>query len=113
MSGSVVRGQRPMAGGKQLGSRGLHFEADAELAAGGFAHAPAAFFAGLFVVADAFHVLDEAFFFTKLFEAAQHLFGGFIAAGLDLDHANPCLLLGRVPMPNPRFSRTGAKLRIR
>ena len=70
----------------------LHFEADLELPGGGFPHATAAFFAGLFVVADALHVLDETFFFAQLLEAAEHLFGGLIAAGFDLDHAIPCLL---------------------
>ena len=98
---SVVRGRdRWPAIGRS------HFEADAELAGLGFALAAAAFFGRFFVVGDALHILDEAFLFAKFFEAAQHLFGGFIAAGLDLDHANPSLLQARPTAPNPRFSRS-------
>jgi len=72
------------------GERGLHFELGLHFAALGFAHPAAAFFGGLLKIGDAFHVLDEAFFFAEFFEAAKHLLGGLVAAAFDFDHAVPC-----------------------
>ena len=57
-----------------------HFHTRFELAALGLAHAAAAFFAGFFVVADALHVLDEAFLLTEFLEAAEHLLSRLVAA---------------------------------
>ena len=48
--------------------------------------AAAAFLRGFLVVAVAFDVLDQAFFFAHLLEAPDHLLNRFIASGLDFQH---------------------------
>src|SRR4051794_17308340 len=50
------------------------------------AGAAAALFAGLLVVSDALDVLREPFLLARLLEPPEHLFGGFVPAGLYLNH---------------------------
>src|SRR4051794_7099549 len=55
---------------------------DARLGAG----AATPLLAGLFVIRDALDVLGETFLFAHLLKAAEHLFGGLVAARLHFDH---------------------------